>query len=267
MAKGTGNALSLALPLIQREIGSRYRGSMLGPAWSLVSPLFMLTIYTFAFGVVMKARWVVPGREVVDHPTAEFATILFAGLIIYQFFCEVVGAATVLIVANAAYVKKTVFPVYILPLVSLGTALFHAVVSTAVLLLFNAFMFDLSFHALLFAPLAFAVLIPLVLGLAWFLAAAGVYFRDLNQIVPPVMTALLFMSPVFFPLASMPAAMQELVFLNPLTVPVETFRNAVVFGLLPHWRALALYSIVALGVGCLGLAFFNLVRKGFADVL
>lgn len=263
--KGAGFAL--ALPLIRREIVSRYKGSALGLLWSFLLPLLMLAIYTFSFGIVLKARWNIPGREAAEHSTAEFAVILFAGLIINQFFSEILGNASNLVVSNAHFVKKVVFPVYILPVVSLGTALFHAVVSTGVLLCFSAFVFGLNLPTLFFAPLAFLVIAPLTLGLAWFLAAIGVYFRDIGQLVPPVLLALMFLSPVLYPRSSIPEGMREFVILNPLTLPVEAFRDTVIFGVLPDFLALAIYAAVASVVAGLGLYFFNLTRRGFADVL
>lgn len=266
-ASGLKYVINLARPLLRREIRSRYRGSVFGLAWSFLLPLFMLGIYTFAFGVVLKARWNVPGREVAEHSTSDFAIILFAGLILYQFFSEVVGGAAGLVVGNANYVKKVVFPIQILSVISVGTALFHAAISMCILIIFTTFLFGLSWQALIGAPLAFAAFVPFTLGVSWFLSAAGVYFRDIGQIMPPALTALLYLSPILFPRSVLPESMQTLALLNPLTVPVETFRNALIFGQAPDWTLLLLYSIISVIVAVAGLAFFNLVRRGFADVL
>ncbi|TJX47241.1 MAG: ABC transporter permease, partial [Mesorhizobium sp.] len=134
--------ITLTLPLIRREIAGRYRGSVFGLLWSLLNPLFMLAVYTFVFGVVMKSRWTIPDQQSATHSTGEFAVILFCGLIVFQFFAEVVSLAPGLIVNNANYVKKIVFPVQILPLVSAGAALFHTAVSLLVLLAFVYVIFD-----------------------------------------------------------------------------------------------------------------------------
>lgn len=259
--------LALVLPLIRREILGRYRGSALGLVWSFMLPLLMLAIYTFSFGVVLKARWAIPGQEAIEHSTAEFAVILFAGLIVNQLFSDVVGGASNLIVGNARYVKKVVFPIHILPLVSAGTALFHVVVSTGVLLAFSAFVFGLPFHSLAFAPLSLLAIALLALGLSWFLAAIGVYFRDVGQIVPPLLTALMFLSPVLYPRETIPETMQKIIVLNPLTVPVEAFRDAVIFGVLPDFLALGIYIAITSVVAIAGFFFFKLMRRGFADVL
>jgi lipopolysaccharide transport system permease protein len=258
--------MSLVSSLTYREIVGRYRGSAFGILWSLLTPLFMLSIYTFVFGVVMKAKWSVPGGQVREHSTAEFAVILFSGLLVFQFFSEVVGAAPDRILSNVNYVKKVVFPIEILPVVSVGVALFHAGVSLLVLLLFSAFVFGLP-ATLPLAPLVFAPFVLLTLGLAWFFAAVGVYLRDIGQIIGPVLTASMFLSPIFFPRTALPDWLQPWLIFHPLTIPVETFRNVVVFGVQPDWIALAVYTCVAALVAMLGYLFFQKTRRGFADVL
>ncbi|RWP83401.1 ABC transporter permease [Mesorhizobium sp.] len=259
--------VALVSSLIQREIAGRYRGSVLGLLWSLLTPLFMLAVYTFFFGVVMKSRWTLPDQQDAQHSTGEFAVILFCGLIVFQFFAEVVSQAPGLIVANANYVKKIVFPVQVLPLVSSGAALFHAAVSLFVLLVFVYVVFGGIPLTVFLAPVVFAPLIVLVLGIAWMLASIGVYFRDMNQIVAPLVTATMFLSPVFFQRTSLPTWLQPWLSLNPLAIPVESFRDVVVFGVQPNWAALGNYSLVAIGVAFLGYEFFQKTRRGFADVL
>lgn len=258
--------MDLIFPLTYREIVGRYRGSVFGILWSLLTPLFMLSVYTLVFGVVMKAKWAIPGASAAEHSTAQFAVILFAGLVVFQFFSDAVGAAPSRILSNANYVKKVVFPIEILPVVPLGVALFHAGVGLVVLLAFSAFIIGLPV-TLPLAPVVFAPLVLLTLGLVWFLAAVGVYLRDIGQIIGPILTASMFLSPIFFSRLSMPEWLQPWLLLNPLTVPVEAFRNVVIFGVMPDWVALALYSCIAAFVAVLGYLFFQKTRKGFADVL
>ena len=117
--------------MARRDKYSRYRGSVIGLAWSFINPIFMLLVYTFVFSVVFKARWNV---DRVESKT-EFAIILFAGMIVFNLFAEIVNRAPALITSNANYVKKVVFPLEILPVVALGSALFHSLISLLVLLL------------------------------------------------------------------------------------------------------------------------------------
>ncbi len=259
--------VSLTVSLIRREVSGRYRGSTFGLLWSLLNPLLMLAVYTFVFGVVMKSRWTMPDQQSIAHSTGEFAVILFCGLIVFQFFSEVVSAAPGLILANANYVKKIVFPIQILPVVSAGAALFHAAVSLLVLLVFAYVVFGHIPLTVVLAPLVLAPLVVLVLGIAWVLASIGVYFRDMSQIVTPLVTATMFLSPVFFQRTSLPTWLQPWLSLNPLAIPVENFRNVVLFGVQPAWTALGSYSTVAIVVAFLGYQFFQKTRRGFADVL
>ncbi|MET3597482.1 lipopolysaccharide transport system permease protein [Mesorhizobium shonense] len=259
--------IPLLLSLTRREITGRYRGSAFGLLWSLLTPLFMLGIYTFVFGFVMKSRWSLPNPTNAENSTAEFAVMLFSGLIVFQVFSEVLSAAPGLVLNNRNYVKKIVFPIQILPAVSVAAALFHAFVSMLVLLCFVWFVFSGIHLTVILAPLVIAPLAILVLGLAWILAAVGVYFRDIGLIIPPVLTAVMFLSPVLFPRTALPVGLQFYLSVNPLAVPVESLRNVVIFGVQPDWVSLGYYLVVSIAVAFLGYQFFQKTRRGFADVL
>jgi lipopolysaccharide transport system permease protein len=250
--------------MTKREIAGRYRGSLLGVAWSLLTPIFMLAIFTFVFGAVFRSRW---GAGQEEATTGEFAVILFAGLIVFQFFAEVINRSPGLVLANANYVKKVVFPLEILVPVAMLAALFHTAVSYVVL-----FGFLLAVHGSIppTALLLPAILAPyclLVTGLAWFLSSLGVYYRDIAQVLGTLVTALMFLSPIFYPVAALPEWLRPWVALNPIAMPVEETRNVVIFGLLPDLAGLAWYSLLSLVVAAFGLGWFALTRKGFADVL
>jgi homopolymeric O-antigen transport system permease protein len=253
----------LVLALVRREVAGRYRGSMMGMAWSFFNPVFMLLIYTGVFSIVFKARWGTGSEE----SKADFAIILFVGMIVHGVFAECVNRAPNLILENVNYVKKVIFPLEVLPWVALGSALFHAAVSTVVLLIAQlALRHSLPWTAVLFP----FIMLPLVLttvGLAWFLTALGVYIRDIGQTAAMFTTVMMFVSPVFYPLSSVPEGLRALMRLNPLTYVIEDGRNVLIFGRLPDpagW-------ILALGAGVLiallGFAWFQRTRTGFADVL
>jgi lipopolysaccharide transport system permease protein len=186
---------------------------------------------------------------------------------VFQFFADVVSAAPNLIVANVNYVKKIVFPIQILPVVSTGAALFHAAVSFVVLLVFVYLTFGGVPATVVLSPIVFAPLVVLVVGFAWILAAMGVYFRDASQIVQPLITASLFLAPIFFQRTALPDWMQPLLSFNPLAIPVEALRAVTIFGTQPDWTALGYYSLIAIAVALLGEQFFQKTRRGFADVL
>lgn len=248
--------------LAWREITGRYRGSWLGLAWTVLTPLSMLAVYTFVFGVVFVPRL---GTGSANSPF-DFALSLFAGLIVFNFFAEVINRAPGLIVAHPNYVKKVVFPLYLLPLAAVGAAVFHAAVSSLLLCAVLALLGRLSPWAWAL-PLAWLPYVLLVQGLAWGLAALGVYLRDIGQIVGMATTALLFLSPVFYPLAALPPALQLWVYLNPLTLPIEATRALLMGGQMPGAGTLLGYTAIACLTASAGALWFAKTEKGFADVL
>jgi lipopolysaccharide transport system permease protein len=236
---------------------------LLGIVWSLITPLFMLGIYTFVFSQVFKARWGAGG----SGSKTEFAIILFAGLIVFNIFSECIVRAPGIILANANFVKKVVFPLEILPCVNLLSALFHASISIAVLLMFELAVNGHIPYTAWMIPLVLLPLILLIMGVSWWLAATGVYLRDIGQTIGIVMTGLMFLSPIFFPASALPKDWQLLALLNPLTFPIEQARQVLVWGLTLDWIGWSLYTAVAGVLAWLGFAWFQKTRKGFADVL
>ncbi|MFZ5569098.1 MAG: ABC transporter permease [Thermodesulfobacteriota bacterium] len=253
----------LIFQMTRREVIGRYRGSILGLAWSFSNPLLMLAVYTFVFSVVFKARWGMGEQET----RTQFAVMLFAGLIVYNLLAEAANRAPGVILANANYVKKVVFPLEILPVVSVAAALFQCLVSLAVLLmaifLFNGF---LHWTVILF-PLILLPLVAVSAGVSWGLASLGVYIRDVGQFIGIVTAVLLFVSPVFFPITALPEAYRPWMMANPLAFIIEQSRDVLVWGRLPDWPGLLVYSAAALVVAWLGFAWFQKTRKGFADVI
>lgn len=254
----------LIAQMARREILGRYRGSVMGLAWSFFNPILMLLVYTFVFSVVFKARWGIPGEE---ESRTLFAIVLFVGLIVHGLFAEVLNRAPSLILGNVNYVKKVVFPIEILPVVTTITALFHTMVSLGVMLLaFLAFNGYLHWTVLL-APVVLLPLIILTLGLAWMLASLGVFLRDVGQTIGILTTIMLFLAPIMYPISAVPASVQPFIMANPLTFIIEEARKVLVRGLLPDWAGLTVYLVVAMFVAWLGFAWFQKTRKGFADVI
>jgi lipopolysaccharide transport system permease protein len=248
--------------LIKREVVGRYRGSVMGILWSFFNPLFMLAIYTFVFSVVFKARWQQGG----DSKT-EFALLLFCGLIVFNLFAECVGKSPTLIIANANYVKKVIFPLEILPWVALGSAGFHAGISLVVWLAAYVVLYGLPHATVLLFPLILLPLIMLTLGISWLLSSLGVFLRDVSQFVGIVISVLMFMSPIFYPASALPEKYRHFLMLNPLTTIIEQTRNVLFWGEMPSFRALALFMAVAAIVFWAGFVWFQKTRKGFADVI
>lgn len=246
----------------KREVSARYKESMLGFLWSVLNPILMLAVYTFVFGVVFKAKWT---QSIDDH--AQFAMVLFCGLIVFNLFSECIMRAPTLVLNNAVYVKKVVFPLEILPWISFTTSLFNASVSLVVLLAFSAFAgFSLQW-TLLLLPVVLLPLLLLILGFSWLLSSLGVFLRDINQAIGVLLTVLMFMSPVFFPLSAVPDRFQPVLALNPLAYLIEQSRDVVLWGRMPNWNAWLGTLALGLLVCWCGFVWFQKTRKGFADVL
>jgi lipopolysaccharide transport system permease protein len=249
--------------MTRREVVGRYRGSALGLAWSFFNPILMLVIYTFVFSTVFKARWGVGGGE----SKGNFAIILFVGMIVHGLFAECINRAPQLIISNVNYVKKVVFPLEILPWVAMGSALFHASISLVVLLTVQLILnFWLPWTAILF-PLIMLPLVFATMGFAWFLAATGVFVRDIAQTTGIFTSVLLFISPVFYPISALPQKFQIILLLNPLTFIIEEARKVLIGGKLPDLAGLGLYCMISLLIAWAGFWWFQKTRRGFADVL
>lgn len=256
---------SLIAQLTEREIIGRYRGSVLGLLWPFITPLLMLALYTLVFGVILGARrWGVGEAKV---SIGEYAIILFAGITLHGVLAEMLAQCPRLINSNPNFVKRVVFPLQILPIVTLGGALFHALISFAMLLTVQLMLTGTLPLTFLLLPVVLIPFAILNLGVGWFLASLGVYFRDIDQILRPVTTMLLFLSPIVYPIEAIPQRLQPLLYLNPLTFIVEQTRAVLIFGQMPNWLGLAIYTIIALAFAAIGLWWFQRTRKGFADVI
>ncbi len=262
-----GNSLwrnrQLIVQMTRREVVGRYRGSVMGLAWSFFNPILMLAVYTFVFSVVFKARWGT-GR---DESQTTFAIVLFVGMIVFGLFSEMANRAPGLVLANVNYVKKVIFPLEILPVIGLGAALFHSLISlgvllTAILLIKGSLVWTVIFFPLILMPLLIGTL-----GVAWFLASLGVFVRDVGQTIGIFTTVLMFISPVFFPISALPEKYQIWLILNPLTFVIEQSRAVMIFGKQPDWVGLGIYTGAALLVAWAGYWWFQKTRKGFADVI
>ncbi len=257
-----GKHRSLTYELTQREVLGRYRGASFGLLWSLISPFLMLLVYTLAFGFIMKGRW--PGSS---GTTTDFALILFAGLTVHGFFAECFTRAPQLIISNTSYVKRVVFPLDILVWSMTFSALFHLVMNMVVLLLLFLCVKGMVHPTAALLPVILIPLVILTAGVGWIVSALGVYLRDIGQIAGVIATAMLFLSSAIIPVESVPESYRVVFELNPLTFIINQVREVVIWGRLPDWQGLGLYTLVACMIALLGHRLFNKLRVGFADVL
>ncbi len=246
-----------------QDLRSRYRESLLGPAWALVVPLFQLAVFSFVFTSILPSRW--SGGEAGSFL---FPLNLFCGISVYSVFSEVVTRSTTILSENSSYIKRVVFPLEVMPISIVLSALIGFFISLAVLLLGYCLIREsLPAVQALSLPLILVPFFVLLAGLAWFFAGISVYLPDLRHAIFPIVSLLMFLSPVLFPLSSVPEPYRLVIAWNPVTVPIEALRNALVLGAWPDPLLLVGYGAVAWAVAWLGYATFVVLRRGFADVV
>lgn len=248
----------------KREVLGRYKGSFLGVVWSFVTPLLMLAIYTFVFSVIFKARW---GNNLSDNSQSGFALTLFTGLIAFNVFSECLNRAPGLIISNPNYVKKVVFPLEILPVSVLGSAMVNSLFSLVILLIANLIFHGAVPWTIIFLPLMYLPLALLCLGLGWFLASLGVFIRDIGHLIGVVIQVLFFMTPIFYPVEALPERLRFVIYLNPLTFIINHFRRVILWGQMPDWVEFGLITVLTGLVCILGYVWFMKSKKTFADVV
>jgi lipopolysaccharide transport system permease protein len=262
IASGLWKNSELIKQFVKREVIGRYRGSYLGIFWSFLTPLFMLAVYTFVLSVVFESRW-----GTGSGSKLEFALVLFCGLTTFNIFAETVNRAPGLIVGNVNYVKKVIFPLEILPVVALGSAMVQALISLSLLLVALVFFMGVINWTIILIPLVLLPLILLSLGLGWFFASLGAYLRDVGHLIGIAVQVLMFMTPIFYSITSIPENLRWVFYLNPINNVVEDMRRVVIWGQLPNCQWLVLGTVIGGIVAVLGYAWFEKTRGGFADVL
>jgi lipopolysaccharide transport system permease protein len=252
----------LLLNLIRRNVAARYRGSFLGIGWTVLQPLLMLAVYTYVFGVVFQTRW---RPESAGH--GEFALALFCGLIPFGFLAECASAAPSAVIANANYVKRVVFPLELLPVVTVGSAFVVAAMNTLVLVGATFVVLGVPPPTVLLLPVAAVPCVLLGLALAWLLAMLGVFVRDTASIVAFLTQVVFFMTPIVYPPSAVPERFRDLVYLNPLAVLVELWRALALGIVAAPWFEAGILTAVAAVLGLVGRAVFIRAQRAFADVL
>jgi len=251
--------------MTKREFSARYRGSVLGLMWTVFNPLLLLLVYTFVFTVVFRARFQTGNFATTSG--GEFAVMMFTGLVVFSILADTMNRAPLLILSNVNYVKRVMFPLEILTLANLGATLVQAGVSLLILIAAILLIFHTLPATAVFLPLILVPYIFINLGISWFLASLAVFVKDIRHIMGILTTALLFLSPIFYPVEAIPEKLRRFIYLNPMTYIIEETRAVMILGDLPDWKALVWYFLGSLGCMWLGWIWFQMTRKGFADVI
>ena len=253
---------SLLRQFTKREIEKRYQGTLLGLCWSFFTPLLMLVVYTVVFAFIFRGSYGHPGETKM-----QFVLGLFCGMLVWDLIAGVLTSSPMLMVQNTNFVTKVIFPLEILPIAMVVATLFHTAIGFVPLLL----LIMISQGMIAISGLSlFLIFIPIVfycLGLSWIISALGVFLRDIGAMMPAVITILMFLSAIFFPIAAIPATWRWVAMLNPTAVLISMAREALVFGQWIDWKMYGVQLILSLIVMMMGYVFFMKVKSAFADVL
>jgi lipopolysaccharide transport system permease protein len=255
---------SLIHSMVKRDILGRFRGSFGGWFWTVLNPLMLMSTYFFVFGIVMKPR--IEG----DASPAAFALYLIAGMLPWLAFSEAVGRAPVNMLEHRQFIKKLLFPIETLPvnimLAGFVSELFGLLIYFAGLLLARGHLPA----SILWLPVLVIPQMLFTAGLCWFLAALGVFFRDLAQINGFLLTLWFFLTPICYSetaLTTMPAAARAILARNPMYILVHGYRDLFLRGHAPAWGPLGKLYIVSMLVFLAGHAWFHKLKKSFADII
>lgn len=247
--------------LLIRELSARYRATVLGLLWVVLQPLLMLAIYTLVFGEIFKVRWESEGS------TANFALVLFAGLIVFNFFADVFVSSPTTVSSQPNFVKKVVFPVALLGAVRVASAAVPALAGLLMLFVAQWLVGGTPSLWYLVTPVVLLAMVPMLLGVSWLMSGFGVYLQDIAQVAGVVVSMLLFLSPIFFPPHAMPEQVRFLVDFNPLVMPMEQLRSLTVYGQPGDFAGLAFYFLLSCLFAGVAYRIFQRLSQGFADVL
>ncbi len=251
----------LIFTLARRELLSRYKGSMLGIVWALVTPIVMIGIFTFIFAGIFGARF--SGNS--SH--WDYALYLFCGLLPWTMFQETAQQSATTILSRANLVKRVIFPLETLPIAQALAALGHQLFGTVALLIAVVIVRQELHATVLWLPLLVIPQFLLVLGLAWLIASLGVFVRDITQGISLVLTAWMFLTPIVYPASMVPERYRWLIEINPFTALVGSYRRVLIDGAPPEWSGLAYFLAWALISFIFGYWWFARTRKNFADVI
>ena len=260
---------------LKRELAGRYRGSWLGLLWPVAQPLAQIAVFTLIFHGFMQVRW--PTLDAAStgplSPASpgggdawSYALNVFAGLAVFNFFAEVLGRAPSAVLSQPNLVTKVRFPLGLLPAVTVGAALVHIAVGVALLLLVATVGGKLS-PQMAWLPLWLLPVLLYAASAALLLSSMGVYLRDIGQAMPALTSLLMFLTPIFYPLAAVPERLRGLFELNPVAWAAESLRGLLMNGqglVLAEW---AVHLVVSAAAAGLAAVVFRQLEKGFADVI
>lgn len=251
----------LIFSFAKRDLLGRYKGSALGIAWAVLTPIVMIAIFTFIFAGIFGARFG------INDSHWDYALYLFCGLLPWSMFQETVQQSSNTIVANANLVKRVVFPLETLPAAQAFAAVGNQLFATIALLIATIVIRQNLHLTALWLPVLLIPQLLFALGAAWLIASLGVFLRDIAQGITLLLMAWMYLTPIIYPESIVPERFRWFIGINPFTALIRSYRRIFLDGLAPDWRGLLYFALVALVVFVFGYWWFARTRKNFADVI
>ena len=247
--------------MVKRDLANRYKGSMMGWLWTVVTPAVQIIIFTLIFAGIFNARF---GPE---RSRFGFAIYLFCGMLPWIAFSESVQRSATALTENVNLVKRVVFPIESLPVNLALSAIVQQLVGTLVLLLLAALFERVLSPTALLLPLLLLPQFLVTVGLGWLVASLGVFIRDTPQFTQLLLMMWMYLTPIIYPENYIPAQYRWLVALNPMSALIRSYRRILLEGALPDWSGLAVTLAFAASCFLLGYWWFERTKKAFVDVL
>lgn len=251
----------LIFSLTRRELQARYKGSVLGIVWALVTPVVMISIFTFIFAGVFGARF---GSS---NSHWDYALYLFCGLLPWTMFQDSLQQSANTIVTHSNLVKRVVFPLETLPVAQVLSALVHQLFGTLALLIATIVIRHGVPATALWFPVVLLPQLLFGLGAAWLIASLGVFLRDITQGISLLLMAWMYLTPIIYPESIVPENLRTYINLNPFTSLVRSYRRILLDGLAPDWQGMTYFTLTAFVVFIFGYWWFARTRKNFADII
>jgi lipopolysaccharide transport system permease protein len=247
--------------MVIKDIKARYAGSLFGPLWIIVTPLYQILLYTFLFSTILRIRF--------DEGagTSSFVVYLLAGMIPWLFFSEATTRGVSAFIDNAHIIKKVKFPVE----VCVATVIISSAVTFLVYMIFYFAMLIvmgvLKFQTVALFLLPVGIQVLLILGLSFGLGSLAVFFRDIATITGMALNLVFFLTPIVYPATAIPERLRGFFNINPFYFIVEMSRSVLVRGEVPNATAILYPSIVALAIFFAGYYIFCKTKEAFKDIL
>jgi lipopolysaccharide transport system permease protein len=252
----------LILTILQRELYERFKGSAAGWVWAIMAPLLSLITYTVAFsGAVTLPNGSASGSSFT------YALFIFGGLVAFNFFSEMAYRAPSLLHEYSHFIKQTMFPADMLPIISTLRATTYATIGFGVMLVAQLVLTGELHLTVLLLPLWYVPFVAFLIGMTWTLSAMGAFTRDTAYLMMTISPLLMFATPVFFSTDGFSETMKLVFYLNPLTGFIEVLRDLVVIGQLPNPLVCGVMLAVSVTSFYFGFWFFGKQRDSIADVI